>query len=209
MSPTLQKRISLSLLFLALNSWLFGHDMVPGAKQSQPILLTNGTIHTVTGATIENGQLLFENGTITSVRQKIDPPSNAEVIDLDGKHVYPGMISSHSSLGHIEINSVRATIDTSELGALNPNVRAEVAINPDSEAIPVTRANGILSSHVAPRTSGGGLIAGKSALVNLDGWTYEEMTVAAPVGMQITWPRAPSQSRLRGGSHIHFQSCAS
>ena len=191
MTSTLLKQLSIGIVFLTLKSWLFGHDMVPGAQQTQPILLTNGIIHTITGATLENGQLLFENGTITTVRQNIDPPGNTEVIDLEGKHVYPGMISAYSSLGHIEINSVRATIDTGELGAFNPNLRAEVAINPDSEAIPVTRANGILSSHVAPRTSGGGLIAGKSALVNLDGWTYEEMTVAAPVGMQITWPRAP------------------
>lgn len=176
---------------LSISSLSHGYDMIPAGKQEAPILLVNGTIHTVTGATIEKGQLLFEDGRITAVSREIEPPDNCQIIDLSGKHVYPGMISSDSSMGHIEINSVSATVDTGELGAFNPNLRAEVAVNPDSEVIPVTRANGVLSAHVTPRTSGGGLIAGKSALINLDGWTIEEMAISAPVGMQISWPRDP------------------
>jgi len=183
--------IILSIAGLLSTAALSGYDMIPAGKQKTPILLINGTIHTVTGATIQNGQLLFQDGKITAVRKQIQAPNNCQIIDLEGQHVYPGMISSDSSLGHIEINSVSATVDTGERGIFNPNLKAEVAINPDSEVIPVTRANGILSAHITPRTSGGGLIAGKSALINLDGWTVEEMLVSVPVGMQISWPRAP------------------
>jgi imidazolonepropionase-like amidohydrolase len=181
------------LLFVALSTcWIaVGHDQVPGAKQKKPILLINGTIHTVTGATIPNGQLLFDNGKIVNLSSRIEAPENCEVIDVGGKHIYPGLISAESSIGLIEINSVRATIDVGELGAFNPNLRTEVAVNPDSEVIPVTRANGILAAHVMPSTYRGGLIGGSTAVMKLDGWTTEDMTQSAPVGMSITWPRDP------------------
>ncbi len=92
-----------------------------------------------------------------------------------------------SNIGLTEIDSVRATIDSRETGNINPNVRAAAAFNPDSELIPVARANGILLATSAPD---GGLIAGRSALMMLDGWTWEDMTLKPDVGMHVTWPRA-------------------
>jgi imidazolonepropionase-like amidohydrolase len=193
---TLLKNYILIFLATVSVSWISnGHDQVPGAKQEKPILLTNGTIHTVTGATISNGQLLFDKGKIVAVSSRIHTPDDCEVIDIGGKHIYPGLISSISTIGLVEISSVRATLDLGELETFNSNLRAEVAINPDSEVIPVTRANGILSSHVIPLNRPGGLIAGQSAVVNLDGWTTEDMTLAAPIGMKISWPTDP---QLRG-----------
>ena len=72
------------------------------------------------------------------------------MIDLAGKHVYPGLFDALTDLGLVEINSVRATIDVQEIGQLNPNARAIVAVNPDSEMIPVTRSNGVLLALTAP-----------------------------------------------------------
>jgi imidazolonepropionase-like amidohydrolase len=89
-------------------------------------------------------------------------------------------------LGLTEVAAVAATNDFTEIGDINPNVRAEVALNPDSDLIPVARVNGVTSVHAIPR---GGLIAGTSAVYRLDGWTYEDMTIRAPVGLHVRWPR--------------------
>jgi imidazolonepropionase-like amidohydrolase len=113
-------------------------------------------------------------------------PSGAKRIDVRGRRVYPGLINAYSQLGLVEIDAVRATRDYHETGKINPNVKAEVAVNPDSELIPVTRSGGVLLSLTAPS---GGLISGTSCLVQLDGWTWEEMTLQAPVGMHVQWPR--------------------
>ncbi len=186
----------LILIIFVITSYVSNaHDMVPGAKQDSPILLKNGTIHTITGATIVGGDLLFENGKIVAVTRTIDPPKGSVVIDVTGKHIYPGLISGISSIGLVEISSISASIDLGEREALNPNLRAEVAVNPDSEIIPVTRANGILFAHVTPLNSRGGLIGGQTALLNLDGWTTEDMTFRSSIGMRITWPSDP---QLRG-----------
>ena len=116
-------------------------------------------------------------------------PGDAVTISIQGKHVYPGLIEIASQLGLAEINAVRATTDYQETGTINPNVRAETAINPDSERIPVTRSNGIALAGVVPT---GGLISGMAALIMLDGWTWEDMTIQAPAGMIVNWPRMRS-----------------
>ena len=48
---------------------------------------------------------------------------------------------------------------------------------------------------LCPSIPRGGLIAGSSALVRLDGWTWEDMTVRAPVGMHISWPKLRTVSK--------------
>ena len=107
------------------------------------------------------------------------------IIKVTGKNIYPGLISSVSTLGLQEIGAVRATRDYAEVGSVNPNVRANVSYNPDSELIPISRSNGILLALSAPKS---GLISGQSSLMMLDGWTWEDATLKHPVGLHLNWP---------------------
>lgn len=158
---------------------------VPGPKQDHPIALVGGTIHTVSGKSITGGTLLFIDGRIAAIGQDLNLPSNVEVIDVTGKHIFPGLIDANSNMGLVEINAVRATRDEREVGSFNPNVKAHVAINPDSEIIPTTRSNGVLLCLTAPS---GGVISGQSAVIQLDGWTYEDLTIRPGAGLHVTWP---------------------
>ncbi len=170
-------------------------DEVPGALQQQPVAFTNAVIHTIVGKPIDRGAILFEDGRITAIGDRVAPPDNARVIDLNGLHVYPGLIEAHSQIGLKEISAVRATRDFSETGSLNPNVKANVSVNPDSEVIPVTRANGVLLAVSAPS---GGRVSGMAAVLQLDGWTYEDMTVKANAALVINWPSPPSSGESPG-----------
>ncbi len=170
---------------------LFGQSVIPNNPGKKPtVAIRNATIYPVTSAPIENGTIVFSNGTITAVGKDVTVPAGAMVIDGTGLRVYPGLIDSGSRVGLVEIDSVPGSVDTAELGEINPNARAEVAVNPHSNLIPVTRVNGITTSIVTPV---GGIISGSSALIQLAGWTPQEMTIKAPVAMQIHFPR------LRGG----------
>ncbi|MHC4651917.1 MAG: amidohydrolase family protein, partial [Planctomycetota bacterium] len=106
--------------------------------------------------------------------------------------VYPGLVSCDTTLGLIETGSISVTRDYSETGDVTPEVRAAVAINPDSDLIPVTRANGILTAMVTPR---GGLVSGRSSLIRLDGWTWEQMAIEDDAGLVINWPRTEPDLR--------------
>ncbi len=161
-------------------------DRIPAPPQRVAIALTGGTVHTVSNGSIENGTVLFENGKIVGVGVDLGIPADAQRIDITGKHLYPGLIESHSQLGLTEIASVAATNDFQETGMLNSNVKAIVAVNPDSELIPVTRSGGVLIALTAPS---GGAIAGKSAVIQLDGWTYEEMALLPEANMVVSWPQ--------------------
>ena len=154
------------LIFFIFTSLLWSNDQIPAPPQAQPILLKNGFIHTVSDGTIE-GSILFDKGKIIAVGEYLAPPDDAKVIDLNGKHVYPSFISAVSGIGLVEINAVPVTNDHSERGDFNPNVRANVAYNPDSEIIPTTRSNGVLIANVIP---GSGLVSGQSSIMMMDGW---------------------------------------
>ena len=151
---------------------------------SQTLLLKGATVHTVIGKTFAPGQVLIRAGKIASVGETVEA-AGAVSIDLTGQHLYPGLIALNTVLGLTEIEAVRATQDTTEVGEFTPEVESWIAVNPDSELIPVTRANGIAYFEPVPA---GGLVAGQSALLAMAGWTAEEMTVKKPVGLHVLWP---------------------
>jgi imidazolonepropionase-like amidohydrolase len=161
---------------------------VPAAPQTTALFFTNATLHTVSGAVIPNGQMLVERGRISALGISLNAPAGARVMDLAGKHIYPGMIAANTVMGLAEVSSVRATLDFAEVGTINPNARALVAVNPDSESIPVTRANGIVAALTVPGSEGS-LIGGTSALLQLDGWTWEEMGLVQEVALHVNLPQ--------------------
>jgi imidazolonepropionase-like amidohydrolase len=156
----------------------------PGRKTT--VAIRNATIVPVTSAPIANGTIVFANGVITTVGADAAIPADATVIDGTGLFVYPGMIDSGSSVGLVEIDSVPGTVDTAELGDLNPNAQAAVAVNPHSELVPVTRVNGVTNVVAVPE---GGIVSGQSALIQLSGWTPPEMVVKTPAALHIRYPR--------------------
>ena len=144
-------------------------------------------VHAITNAKLlGKGDLttvVFENGRITGVGG--DAPEGARITDAGGKAVYPGFISSYTNLGLTEMNAVRASNDSREVGKLKPEVRAAVAVNPDSTLLPVTRSNGILTFATFPR---GGAIPGRAGVMSMDGWTWEDMAIRADAGLVVNWP---------------------
>jgi imidazolonepropionase-like amidohydrolase len=155
---------------------------------AESLLLENAIVHTVSGATITNGSVLIEDGKITGVFDGKNPTRTrlpGQRMDLQGRHLYPGMISLDSALGLAEIEAVRATQDTTEVGDYTPDVQSWIAVNPDSQLIPVARVNGVTHAEPAPQ---GGVVAGLSGLIQLDGWTTEQMTVKKPAALHLYWP---------------------
>ena len=167
--------------------------ILPAPRQQKPVLLTGGKVVTVSGPVHARADVLLVDGRIAQVAPKITPPAVAEVIDVSGKSVYPGLIAAQTQLGLLEIGSARQTNDVAENGPINPNARTQTALNPDSEHLPVTRAAGILTALAVPaeRATAGArlnLIAGTSTLIRLDGWTWEDLTLRPAVAMHIYWP---------------------
>ena len=169
-------------------------QIIPAPPQATPVSIVGATLHLGDGsAAIENGVVSFAGGLITYVGPRSGAPNatGQTVIDAAGKHVYPGFIAMDTRLGIIEIDAVRSTDDVSEVGYFNPNSRALVAFNSDSEILPTVRNLGVLIAQVSPDGQG---LAGQSSAMYLDGWNYEGSVVGADEGMHLHWPSAYSQS---------------
>ncbi len=196
-------------LIIILGLVFLGHGLqaqvpAPGEKQADPILLMNGTAHLGNGEVIENAAIGFENGIITIVASSNVSQGKYKVIDIKGKHVYPGFILPATDLGLNEVSAVRATQDKSEAGRLKPNVRSIIAYNTDSEIIPTLRFNGILTAQIAPK---GGMISGTSSIVHLDAWNWEDALIAENDAMHLFWPRkAISQEPLKPDVVARYES---
>jgi imidazolonepropionase-like amidohydrolase len=172
----------LSIITVVICLGLWGRSL---AQRTDIYAITNARIVPITSPPIERGTIVIRDGKIAAVGRTVAIPAGARVINAQGMWVYPGMIDSSTTVGLTEIGQVAATVDVTELGDINPQLKAIVAVNPESEIIPVTRANGITTVLTAPR---GGVLAGQAALINLAGWTWEEMLVKAPVGVIFNFP---------------------
>jgi len=150
--------------------------------------IRNARIVTVSGADIENGTVVIRDGKIAAIGTAVDVPANARNIDARGLSVYPGMIDAGTSMGLVEIGQgATGTVDTAEVGDINPHAKAIIAINPHSAHIAVTRVDGVTNALSLPT---GGLISGQGALINLLGTTPLEMAVVPQATLVINYPRA-------------------
>ncbi len=100
--------------------------------QEEVVAITGGKIVTLAGEAIENGTILIRNGRISEVGAEVVVPAGAEIVDATGLEVYPGIMDAVSNLGLTEVSSTAATVDTTELGEYNPQLKAATAIHPAS-----------------------------------------------------------------------------
>jgi len=164
--------------------------LIPAAVIAAPaddnsFLLKGATVHTMAGAPIENGSVLVRNGKIIGVGKNLAAPKDIKVIDGKGMQVYPGMIDAGSDMGLTEVGAVDMTVDTTELGRFNPELVALTAVNPESEHIPITRANGITTVATMPE---GQLITGQMSLMHMAGWTTDELGLKPRAGLHVVFP---------------------
>jgi imidazolonepropionase-like amidohydrolase len=151
------------------------------------IAIRNARIVTVSGPDIERGTVVIRDGKIEAVGANVSVPAGAQTIDGNGLSVYPGMIDAGTNMGLVEVpQGANGTVDLSEVGELNPNAKAIIAVNPHSAHIAVTRVEGITNTLTAPT---GGLISGQAALINLLGTAPKEMAVVPQVALVINYPR--------------------
>lgn len=197
----MKKLLNLVMLMIASVISFAQANVLPAPAQKGVMYVKNVTIHVGNGTVIENGVIVVKDGKIEKVGKDIVVPADAtNVIDGQGKQVYPGLILPSSSLGLVEISSIRATNDAREIGDMNPNVRSIVAYNTDSKVINTLRSNGILAANIIPQ---GSFLAGSSSVVQLDAWNWQDASLKTDGGMHLYMPSLmprPSFGRRGGGA---------
>ncbi len=178
------QKITIALLLLSIGAIA---QQTPASPQSESILIVGATAHLGNGQVIENAAIGFDKGKITFVGTQSDVDSNKflKKIDAKGKHIYPGFIVSNTSNGILEIDAVRATKDTDEVGVMIPHIRSLIAYNAESRVTETLRPNGVLMGQITPR---GGTISGTSSIVQFDAWNWEDAALKIDDGIHVNWP---------------------
>ena len=124
---------------------LFAQRPTPAPPQTKSVLVTGGTVHVGDGKVIDEGAVSFRNGRIDYVGYNYGVTAAYDtVIDVKGQQVYPGFIAPDASLGLVEIEQSRSTVDQQDVGTMEPEFRAIAAYKSDSRVIPTVRSNGCL-----------------------------------------------------------------
>jgi imidazolonepropionase-like amidohydrolase len=187
---------------LLAGALMFAGSMLLAAAADNSVLIRNVTIHPVTAPDIPNGAVLVVEGKIAEVGTRVGGHPAARVVDGHGLQLYPGLINAATNVGLEEIEALRDSVDLDEIGMFNPDVRAEVAWNPSSEHIEVTRASGITTVISLPgsgarsfRGGPGTVISGQGALMHLEGWTWEEAAIKPSAVMDMMFPQVQTIPR--------------
>ncbi|MFQ5590297.1 MAG: amidohydrolase family protein, partial [Phycisphaerae bacterium] len=162
------------------------------------VAVTNATVVTGTGVTIEAGTIVMEGGRIIAVGRDVDVPSDAERVDATGLIVYPGFIDAYTHIGIPA--ATRTSEERSRIEDVNPDPRegplaATRAANrrgvspevdalelyvPDEAQLEPHRAAGFTAALIAPREK---LLGGRSCLLSLSGEPKRRSVIATPVAM--------------------------
>lgn len=178
----MQNKITLILAFISLIGF---------AQKSKHVLLKNGYAHLGNGQVIENSYVSFKEGKIELVanatNSKIDLSVFDTIIDVFGKHIYPGLIAPNCILGLQEAEAVRQTSDYAEVGNYNPHIRSLIAYNAESKILETVKTNGVLFTQATPRN---GTISGSSSIMATEAWNWEDAVLKADDGIHINFPKS-------------------
>ncbi len=143
--------------------------------QDKPQAFTGALIYPITGPAIPGGVLVVQKGKIVSVGAAGSSiPAGADVIDVTGKVIMPGLVDSHSHLGGPQGGDASA--------ALNPDARAMDAVNPTSDGFKKALAGGITTINIMPGS--GHLMSGQTIYVKMrEGKVIEDILITNEKGV--------------------------
>ena len=168
-------------------------DLAPPAAPENPrglYAVTGGRVFTMTGAPIDDGTVIVENGRIREVGARLPAPAGATVVDARGAWVFPGFIEARSHLGLAEIDLVDVMRDEDEAtDPVLPQLRALDAYYTESEMIPVARMHGLTAAFAAPGE--GNVIAGLGSVVRLAGDSPRAVLIKENAALVINLGETP------------------
>jgi imidazolonepropionase-like amidohydrolase len=161
------------------------------AQTKKHTLLMNGTAHIGNSFIIENSYVAIKDDKIELVADartmRIDITKFDTVINLFGKHIYPGLIAPNCIIGLQEAEAVKATNDYAEVGDFNPHIRSLIAYNTDSKILQTVKANGVLYVQSTPRD---GVLSGTSSILATDAWNWEDAVIKIDDGVHLNFPKS-------------------
>lgn len=152
--------------------------------------LTGAEILTGTGERIKSGVVVIRGGKIAEVSKNVKISRNAEVVDLKGLIVTPGLIDAHVHIGtHCE-GFPADMQDTNEItDPVTPPLRALDAVYPDDTAFKDALSGGVTCVQTLPGSAN--VIGGQGVIIKTNPDVMERMVVREPSGLKAALGENP------------------
>jgi len=163
--------------------------------RAQTVALTGGLVYPISSEPIEGGTVLMVDGRIAAVGADVDIPAGAEVVDVTGSVVMPGIVDAMSYYG-------LAAEDMNEVPTpLTPELRIIEAFAPfgtfgSGEAGEI-RVRGLLQGGVTAMYVGPGdatVVGGQGVVVKTAGARFDDLIVREPAAIDITLGGRPAST---------------
>ncbi|MBU3093960.1 hypothetical protein KPL35_18185 [Clostridium sp. CF011] len=156
------------------------------------ILIKNANIHSMANKDFENGMILIDHGKIIAIANDVNPPRNAEIIDVKNKFVMPGMIDAHCHLGMWEDGMGFEGADGNEaVDPVTPHLRAIDAINPMDICFKDAIDAGITTVATGPGSAN--VIGGQFTVIKTYGNRIDDMIVNECLAMKVAFGENPKR----------------
>ncbi len=158
------------------------------------LALVKGTILTMNDKEYDEGTILIQNGKIKKVGEyeDIEIPEEAEVKEIEGKTVIPGMIDIHTHVGIDEEGIGWEGQDYNEMiDPVTPHLRALDGINPRDQGLKDALNNGITTIMTGPGSAN--VLGGQSVAIKTKGQNIDDMVIKEPVGIKGAFGENPKR----------------
>jgi len=153
------------------------------------IFIKNGTINTITNGIIQD-DILIENGKIIEIGKNVVAPLDAEIIDAQGKFIFPGFIDAHTHLGLWEDGMGFEGADgNEETDPITPQLNPIDGINPMDNTFKEAMQGGITSVCTTPGSAN--VMGGQCIAIKTHGRRIDKMVIKNPVASKIAFGENP------------------
>ena len=153
------------------------------------IFIKNGTINTITNGIVKD-DILIENGKIVERGSNIVAPLDAQIIDAEGKFIYPGFIDAHTHLGLWEDGMGFEGADgNEETDPITPHLNPIDGINPMDKTFTEAVQGGITSVCTTPGSAN--VMGGQCIAIKTYGKRIDKMVIKNPVASKIAFGENP------------------
>lgn len=157
------------------------------------ILVKNGTVLSMAGENIENGEVLINNGKIIKVGKNLSIEGDCKVLDANGGYIMPGIIDAHCHIGMWEDAVGFEGADGNEAtDPATPQLRAIDAINPMDKCFKEAYENGITCVCTGPGSAN--VIGGTFTVIKTKGKRIDDMIVKEPAAMKVAFGENPKST---------------
>lgn len=156
------------------------------------LCIKNGMVHDAIHKEAFQADILVKNGKISAIGQNLDAGENADIIDAEGLHVYPGFVEAHGHIGLDGYGIGYEGMDYNEMNdIISPQMRGIDGVKPLDAAFPKAAAAGVTCVCTGPGSAN--VLGGTFTTIKTVGKRVDDMIVRDNVAMKCAFGENPKR----------------